>query len=308
MMVKNKRNKKGGLVSPADYAKNAATSAATNYALKSVDPTGNLSALKGQAENFDPTKQMASLKENVSGQLGELKDKIPKMPEVNLGEMGDIKNIGDLGNKAEGFVEELVDSGMEKLNEGAAYVGEILTNPETQEKVGEAAKNVAESAAHILRVAEPGIAVLAKEGEQIAETSLKPAIRATGSAIKDLFEAVPGAPLVFEAIDLGTAGLAAASVGVKTFTGLMKAADAISSGAKNSISGFNATNAVIPSVSKFMPKSNDKPAEAAGGGRSRTYKSRSSISKKRYKSIYRGKSKKSHKGKNKTKKRVRWSI
>lgn len=282
-MTKNiKYNKKGGAI-----ALPSPTAMATNYALNSVDPTGNLAKMKGHVDTFDPTKKLADLKGQALGQVDALKSKIPempKMPEVKLGEMQD--KIGELA-------EDIFEKGLEKAEEGAAYVGKVISDPATQEKVGEAAKQGAEALAHIARVAEPGIQQLAIEGEKIAKTSAGPAFRAVGQMVKDGFEAIPGVALIAEAVDASTAGLAAAAIGLKSLTGLIKAADATKKNIQGSVGEFQATN--VPQIQT------SKAAAVAGGGKlkSRRYNS---------KPKFRARTKKVQKRKNKTKKRVSWKL
>jgi len=282
-MTKNiKYNKKGGAI-----ALPSPTAMATNYALNSVDPTGNLAKMKGHVDTFDPTKKLADLKGQALGQVDALKSKIPempKMPEVKLGEMQD--KIGELA-------EDIFEKGLEKAEEGAAYVGKVISDPATQEKVGEAAKQGAEALAHIARVAEPGIQQLAIEGEKIAKTSAGPAFRAVGQMVKDGFEAIPGVALIAEAVDASTAGLAAAAIGFKSLTGLIKAADATKKNIQGSVGEFQATN--VPQIQT------SKAAAVAGGGKlkSRRYNS---------KPKFRARTKKVQKRKNKTKKRVSWKL
>ena len=290
-MTKNiKYNKKGGAV-----ALPSPTNMATNYALNSVDPTGNLSKMKemkDQAASFDPTKQVDALKGQMLGQVDALKGKIPevpKMPEVKLGEMQDV------GNQIGEFAEDVFEKGLEKAEEGAAYVGKVITDPATQEKVGEAAKEGAEALAHIARVAAPGIQQLAIEGEKIAKTSAGPAFRAVGQMVKDGFEAVPGVALLAEAVDAGTAGLAAAAIGFKSFTGLMKATNATIENTQKSVGEFKATN--VPQLANNIPATNT----GIKGGK---LKSRRVRSKPRFLS----RTKKVQKRKNKTKKRVSWRL
>lgn len=308
-MTKNiKYNKKGGAI-----ALPSPTNMATNYALKSVDPTGNLSKMKemkDQAASFDPTKQVDALKGEVLGQVDALKGKmpelpkipeLPKMPEVNLGEMQDV------GDKIGEFAEDIFEKGLEKAEEGAAYIGKVITDPATQEKVGEAAKEGAEALAHIARVAAPGVQQLAIEGEKIAKTSAGPAFRAVGQMVKDGFEAVPGVALLAEAVDAGTAGLAAAAIGFKTLTGLMKATNATIENTQNSVGEFKATNVPqiqnsIPSATSVsIPTSNTTINTPIKGGK---LKSRRVRCKPRFPS----RTKKVQKRKNKTKKRVSWRL
>jgi hypothetical protein len=293
-MTKNiKYNRKGGAIalpSPRAYAEKAV--------LNSVDPTGNLAKMKGHVDTFDPTKKLADLKGQALGQVDALKSKIPempKMPEVKLGEMPKMPEVklGEMQDKIGELAEDIFEKGLEKAEEGAAYVGKVISDPATQEKVGEAAKQGAEALAHIARVAEPGIQQLAIEGEKIAKTSAGPAFRAVGQMVKDGFEAIPGAALIAEAVDASTAGLAAAAIGFKSLTGLMKATNATIENTKNSVGEFQATN--VPQIQT------SKAAAAAGGGKlkSRRYNS---------KPKFRARTKKVQKRKNKTKKRVSWKL
>lgn len=293
-MTKNiKYNKKGGAI-----ALPSPTAMATNYALNSVDPTGNLAKMKGHVDTFDPTKKLADLKGQALGQVDALKSKIPempKMPEVKLGEMPKIPEVklGEMQDKIGELAEDIFEKGLEKAEEGAAYVGKVISDPATQEKVGEAAKQGAEALAHIARVAEPGIQQLAIEGEKIAKTSAGPAFRAVGQMVKDGFEAIPGVALIAEAVDASTAGLAAAAIGFKSLTGLIKAADATKKNIQGSVGEFQATN--VPQIQT------SKAAAVAGGGKlkSRRYNS---------KPKFRARTKKVQKRKNKTKKRVSWKL
>jgi hypothetical protein len=304
-MTKNiKYNRKGGAIelpSPRAYAEKAV--------LNSVDPTGNLAKMKGHVDTFDPTKKLADLKGQALGQVDALKSKIPempkmpevklgempKMPEVKLGEMPKMPEVklGEMQDKIGELAEDIFEKGLEKAEEGAAYVGKVISDPATQEKVGEAAKQGAEALAHIARVAEPGIQQLAIEGEKIAKTSAGPAFRAVGQMVKDGFEAIPGVALIAEAVDASTAGLAAAAIGFKSLTGLMKATNATIENTKNSVGEFKATN--VPQIQT------SKAAAAAGGGKlkSRRYNS---------KPKFRARTKKVQKRKNKTKKRVSWKL
>ena len=308
-MTKNtKNNKKGGAItlpSPTAYAQKVAT----NYALNSVDPTGNLAKMKGHVDTFDPTKkldalkgqalgQVDALKGQALGQVDALKGKIPEMPKMpELPKMPEVK-LGEMQDKIGEFAEDVFEKGLEKAEEGAAYIGKVITDPATQEKVGEAAKEGAEALAHIARVAAPGVQQLAIEGEKIAKTSAGPAFRAVGQMVKDGFEAIPGAALIAEAVDASTAGLAAAAIGFKSFTGLMKATNAVTANTientKNSVGEFNATN--VPQVPTTTAAS-----RGIKGGK---------VKSKRYRSKpkFLARTKKVQKRKNKTKKRVSWRL
>jgi len=221
-----------------NYLQKKAANTATNMATK---------AAKNAATTAATTVATTAAANLNTASLNNL---VPKIPEVNLGEMGsdlsskleNMSNLGSMTNGMGNIAENLFQKGMDKVNEGAAYVNKIILDPKMQDKVGEAAKRSAEAAAHILRLAEPGIQQLAVEGEKIAKSSMAPLFRATGQMAKDAVEAVPGVPLVFEAIDTGTAGLAAAAAGIKLIKGFEDAGNSTLANIKNSVGDFNLTN------------------------------------------------------------------
>jgi len=142
-------------------------------------------------------------------------------PAFNLATNASLKAITTLTNMAANAAG--VDITKNDLPSALEKIDKVLSNPNTQEQVGNIAKKVGEDATILLQAVEPTIKKATEEiGQNVIEMAGKEGKSAI-STLKDLSEEIPGVATFYVANDALKAIEAGVDAGAKTFTTLSDA-------------------------------------------------------------------------------------